>query len=119
MIAIGSVTFGIASLISTLPFFIYGAEAIGATSGSGDPYLNATLSAVGSASSVSFDLCPSSLSCSATKGGDGGGNTVWLAVFFLFLGRFFTGIGILVYYVVAMPLVDDLVGSESSPLYIR
>lgn len=115
LIAIGSITIGIASLISTLPFFIYGSET---SINSDHTYLNTSFPTTTS----SFDLCPSSLSCTTPEEGGGGksfeGNTVWPAVILLFLGQFFSGIGVIVYYVIAMPLVDDLVGEQSSPLYI-
>lgn len=46
------------------------------------------------------------------------GATVWLAVFILFIGSFFRGIGFTCYFVIGFPYLDDNVSKKNSPLYM-
>lgn len=46
------------------------------------------------------------------------GSTVWPAVIIFFLGNALRGVGFSIYYVIAMPFVDDNVPKRNSPIFI-
>ncbi|KAJ6218400.1 hypothetical protein RDWZM_009557 [Blomia tropicalis] len=65
---------------------------------------------------TSYEMCSSDrtpIDCTDNRGA-----TVWFAVFVLFMGSFFRGIGFTCYFVIGFPYLDDNVSKKSSPIYM-
>lgn len=111
----GSISLGFACLVTTLPFFIYGAASHNLSSNvDSKESLLSTLNSTPNAHL--YEFCPSeSPDCSLPASTH---NTIWPAVFLLGLGNFLRGIGFTTYYTLAMPFIDDSVPKSKSPFFI-
>lgn len=127
LIGTGQLIIATSCLISASPYFIYG-PAKHFVERTARPsalslFLNvtSTSSAATSSSSATFSgvgVCDTSEGAGEHCDQHSRGSTVWPAVFLFALGQLVRGIGNSVYYIVAMPFMDDNVPKKSSPMYI-
>ena len=125
LIGTGQLIIATSCLISASPYFIYG-PAKHFVERTARPsalslFLNvtSTSSAATSSSSATFSgvgVCDTSEGAGEHCDQHSRGSTVWPAVFLFALGQLVRGIGNSVYYIVAMPFMDDNVPKKSSPV---
>lgn len=114
LIGTGQIILALSCIASAIPYFIYGP-------------MNHHHHHVSSESFIEnenyFQMCTKDDDnhCSNnddTMNGSSQNNTVWLAVFILFIANFFRGVGFTIYYVIALPFMDDNVSKKNSPLFL-
>lgn len=115
LIGIGQLIVATSCLISALPYFIYGPAKHFVAQENFQSAANSIFKNITSSSSSS-QMCDERESAAEDCGLNNRGSTVWPAVFLFFLGQFVRGIGNAIYYVIALPFVDDNVPKKSSPV---
>ena len=131
LIGIGQMIIAASCFISATPYFIYGPAKHfyeNTQTNTKNSFLNSSVFFFNSSSSSSSPS--SSLTCHLEESVDSSGSisqtleqcttgsTIWPAVYIFFLGQFVRGVGNAVYYVIALPFVDDNVPKKSSPVRV-
>ena len=110
LIGVTLIITGLGCFVAAFPYFIYGPAVHLLTA---DPTSLSKYSA-----KKTLDYCDVSRDLNSDCSLDNGSNTVWVAVFFIFVASFLNGFGTTVYFTVAIPFIDDSVKKKNSPMYL-
>lgn len=121
LIGFGELLLAISCFITAMPYFIYGPMTYSANeenhNGMFSPAPSLMAVMIGNRTMANnFQMC--NLFPDTEKCEDNRGSTVWPAVYMLFIGNFIRGIGFAIYYVIAMPFMDDNVPKKNSPIFL-
>ena len=109
-VGLGEMLLGISCIGTAIPYFIYGPMDLTSNVAS------LVSTSLASSNNTLGQMCPADsvdLQCF-----DNQGATVWPAVIILFWASFFRGAGFTVFFVIAMPYLDDNVSKAKSPMFL-
>jgi len=114
LIGFGELIIALSFFTSALPYFIYG-PATHLVEGESSALLSQLSATYRHNNSANFQMCSTNQSEDCA---DNRGSTVWPAVILLFIGNFIRGVGFTIFYVIALPFMDDNVSKKKSPIYL-